>query len=289
MASDDTRTGLLLVVPLIVLEFVIALFPMAYSFWLSIHSASLIGGIGKYVGLSNYVEIGGDYFIGPAALVTIRFTAEVVILVFLISMGLALLLNEPLRGRSLLKVIIILPWALSEFAVAITGRFFLDSNYGFLNSILLRLHLVKYGIFFLNAQHAVEWLAIFYAWNFAPIGAFFILSSLQTIPADLYKAAKIDGASIVDRFRRVTFPYIKYPVLITLVLATLQAADSVVISFALTGGGPGNASEPITLYAFTVFFDQSNYGYGSAISWVTLLFVAMATTSYFYLLARRKA
>jgi multiple sugar transport system permease protein len=288
MARDDTRTGLALVLPLIILEFVVALYPMAYSFWLSIHNAGLIGGVQGYVGAANYAKVFTDPFVADAALVSVRFVAEVVALVFLIGMGLALLLNEPLPGRSFLKVIIILPWALSEFAVAITGRFFLDSSYGFLNAILLDLHLEKYGFLFLNQQNSVEWLAIFYAWNFAPIGAFFILSSLQTIPEDLYKAAKIDGASIFSRFRKVTFPYVRYSVLITLVLATIQAAGSVVIAFTLTGGGPGNASEPITLYAFTVFFDEGNYGYGSAISWLTLACIAVATTTYFLLLSRRK-
>lgn len=288
MAGSDTRTGLLLVLPLIILEFIVSLYPMVYSFWLSIHNSSLLGGIQQFVGVNNYIQIFSDSFVTTAALVSVRFVAEVVALVFFISMMLALLLNEPLPLRSILKVIIIVPWALSEFAVAITGRFFLDSSYGFLNSILIDLHLEKYGFLFLNAHNSVEWLSIFYAWNFAPIGAFFILSSLQTIPEDLYKAAKIDGASILSRFRKVTFPYVQYSVLITLVLTTIQAAGSVVIAFALTGGGPGNASEPLTLYTFTVFFDQGNYGFGSAISWLTLGVVAIATTSYFLLLARRK-
>ncbi len=288
MARDDTRTGLALVLPLIILEFVVALYPMGYSFWLSIHNAGLIGGIQQYVGLANYAKVFTDPFVVDATMVSLRFVAEVVALVFFIGMGLALLLNEPLPGRSFLKVIIIIPWALSEFAMAIAGRFFLDSGYGFLNSILLDLHLEKYGFLFLDQQNSVEWMSIFYAWNFAPIGAFFILSSLQTIPEDLYKAAKMDGASIFSRFRKVTFPYVRYSVLITLVLATIQAAGSVVTAFTLTGGGPGNASEPITLYAFTVFFDEGNYGYGSAISWLTLACIAVATTSYFLLLARRK-
>src|SRR2546427_9669177 len=173
MPSDDTRTALILIVPLILLEFIVSLFPMVYSFWLSIHKASLAGGISSFVGANNYLEVGSDTTILSTAEVSVRFVAEVTILVFLLSLGLALLLNENLRGNSVLKVIIILPWALSEYAVALTGRFFLDSNYGFINAILIRLHLVKYGVLFLNASNGVEWISLFYAWNFAPIGAFF--------------------------------------------------------------------------------------------------------------------
>jgi ABC-type sugar transport system permease subunit len=288
MPSDDTRTALLLVVPLIALEFLVSLFPMVYSFWLSIHKASLAGGVSTFVGANNYLEIGSDTTILSTAVVSVRFVAEVTILVFLISLGLALLLNENLRGNSILKIVIILPWALSEYAVALTGRFFLDSNYGFINAILIRLHLVKYGVLFLNANNGVEWISLFYAWNFAPIGAFFILSSLQTVPDELYKAAKIDGASIASRFRLVTVPFIKYSILITVVLATIQAGGAIVIFFALTGGGPGYATTPVTLYDFIIFFRQGDYGYGSAISWLTLLFVATATTTYFYLLTRKR-
>jgi ABC-type sugar transport system permease subunit len=288
MPSDDTRVGLALLLPLIGLVFFVSLYPMLYSLWLSIHDASFTGGIASFTGLDNYLAIPGDSFVLPAAIVSIRFVAETTALIFLIGLGLALLLNEKIPARSVLKVLVILPWALSEFAVALTGRFFLDSNFGFLNAILVRLNLVKYGVFFLNAKSGIDWISIFYAWNFAPIGAFFILSSLQTVPEDLYKAAKVDGASTLGRFRLVTFPFIKYSVLITLVLATIQAGGAVVIFFALTGGGPGFASTPITLYDFIVFFQQGNYGYGSAISWLTLAFVASATTSYFYLLTRRR-
>ncbi len=288
MPSDDTRVGLALLLPLIGLVFFVSLYPMAYSFWLSIHDASFTGGISSFVGANNYLAIGVDSFVAPVAVVSLRFVAEATALIFVISLGLALLLNENIPAKSVLKVIVILPWALSEFAVALTGRFFLDSNFGFLNALLVRLNVVQYGVFFLNAKSGVEWISMFYAWNFAPIGAFFILSSLQTVPEDLYKAAKIDGASTLGRFRLVTFPFIKYSVLITLVLATIQAGGAVVIFFALTGGGPGFATTPITLYDFIVFFRSGNYGYGSAISWFTLLFVASATTSYFYLLTRRR-
>jgi len=287
--NEETKIGLALILPLIILQFLVSLYPMGYSLNLAFHQASFEHGIGSFVGLDNFAAIGADTELPAATLVSVRFVIESVGLIFLISLGLALLLNEQgIPGRSILKVIVILPWSLSEFAVAIAGRFFLDSNYGFLNAILIRLHLVKFGYFFLNAQNGVEWLSLFYAWNFAPIGAFFILSSLHTVPDELYKASKIDGAHMIRRFRLITFPFVKYSVLITLVLSTIQAAGAVVIFFTLTGGGPGNASLPVTLYNFVVFFRQGNYGFGSAISWTTLIIVASATTSYFILLTRKR-
>lgn len=288
MARSDTKLALALVLPLIALELSVSLYPIAYSLWLSFQNYNPLARTTGFVGGDNFLKIPTDAFIAGVAEVSIRFVAEVTVLVVALSVGMALVLNERIRGKSILKVIVILPWALSEFAVAITGRFFLDSNYGFLNSLFVRIGLLKNPMNFLNAANSVEWAALFYTWNFAPIGAFFILSALQTVPEELYKISKIDGASPITRFRIVTFPFIRYAVLITLVLATIQAGGAVVIFFALTGGGPGFASTPVTLYDFRVFFNQSQYGYGAAISWATLLFVASATTTYFYLLTRKR-
>jgi ABC-type sugar transport system permease subunit len=288
MASSSTKFGVALVLPLIALELLVSLYPIAYSLWLSFNNVNILAKTSNFIGFGNFAAIPSDFFIASAAAVSVRFIAETTLLVVALSMGMALVLNEKIRGLSVLKVIVILPWALSEFAIAITGRFFLDSNYGFLNALLLHLGIYKHSFVFLSSVNSVEWISLFYTWNFAPIGAFFILSALQTVPDELYKAAKIDGASPVTRFRLVTFPFIKYAVLITLVLATIQSGGAVVIFFALTGGGPGVSSTPVTLYDFRVFFNYAEYGYGAAISWATLVFIASATTTYFYLLTRRK-
>jgi multiple sugar transport system permease protein len=288
MRLSDTGLAFILLVPLIALVFSINIYPIAYSLWLSIHDVSLIKQSAEFAGVNQYVKSFSDpVFIGSLQ-VSARFVIESVSLIMLASIGMALILNERTAISSILKVLVILPWALSEFAVAIAGRFFLDRNYGFLNSLLLHTGLVDKPLYFLNPVNAVDWLAVFFAWNVSPIGAYFILSALQTIPEDLYKQAKIDGASTLRRFRIVTFPFIRYAVLITAVLATILSASSVVLSFALTGGGPGFASTPATLYIFRVFFNAQDFGYGAAMSWIMLLMVVVASIFYFRLLTWRR-
>lgn len=288
MPSSETRIGLALVLPLIALEFFVSAYPIGYSLSLSFTNTNLLARTNQFIGFDNYVAVPSDPDARSAALISARFVAETTALVFLSSLIMALVLNEKIRGQTLLRVLVILPWALSEFAVAIVARFFLDSNVGFLNSLLLRLGIFEQPFIFLNISNSVEWLSIFYSWNIAPIGAFFILSALQTVPEELHKAAKIDGASAIGRFRVVTFPFIKYAVLITIVLATIQSGGAVVIFYALTGGGPGTASTPVPLYNFRVFFAGLDYGYASALSWLTLTFIAAATTTYFYLLTKKR-
>lgn len=284
----DRQLAIVLVSPLIVFVATINLYPIGYSLWLSFNRVNLLDNTVNYVGLSNYFKVENDMFLKQALLVSMRFILESTALIIAISLITALVLAQNFRGQSVLKVLVILPWALSEFAVAIAGRFFLDRNYGFLNSLLKNIGLIKEGINFLDATFAVEWLAVFFAWNVAPLGAYFILSAIQTIPEDLYKQARIDGASPIMRFRNVIFPFIKYAVLITGVLACILSTSSVVISFALTGGGPGTASTPVTLYNFRVFFYNQDYGYGAAISWITLIAVLLLTVAYFRLLTARR-
>ncbi|BAJ50525.1 multiple sugar ABC transporter permease [Candidatus Caldarchaeum subterraneum] len=288
MRLSDTGVALLLVVPLIILVFSINIYPIAYSFWLSLNDVSLFKQTVTFVGLQQYAKAFADQLFANSVLVSVRFVIESVLLIMLSSIGIALVLNEKTALTPVLKVLVILPWALSEFAVAIAGRFFLDRNYGFLNALLLHLGLVDKPIYFLNPVNAVDWLAIFYAWNITPIGAYFILSALQTIPEDLYRQAQVDGASAFWRFRIITFPFIRYAVLITTVLATILSASSLVLAFALTGGGPGFASTPATLYSFRVFFNAQDFGYGAAMSWLLLIFVMIGSIFYFKLLTFRR-
>lgn len=288
MKLGDTAFALILTIPLIALVLSINIYPIAYSFWLSLHDISLIKNTITPVGLQQYAKALSDTIFHGSVFVSLRFVAESVLLVVFLSLGIALVLNEKIRGLPVLKVLVILPWALSEFAVAIAGRFFLDRNYGFLNALLVSLGIVKEPLYFLNAVNAVDWLAFFFAWNVTPIGAYFILSALQTIPEELYKQAKVDGASALQRFRMVTFPFIRYALLITAVLATILSASSIVLFFALTGGGPGFASTPTTLYAFRVFFNAQDFGYGAALSWLLLAFVITISVLYFRLLSRRR-
>ena len=288
MKLSDTAYALLLTIPLIILILSVNIYPIAYSFWLSLNDVSLLKRSIEFIGLQQYAKAFSDSVFKNSVIISIRFVAESVLLIVFLSVGIALVLNEKIRGLPILKVLVILPWALSEFAVAIAGRFFLDRNYGFLNALLLSLGLVKEPLYFLNPLNAVDWLAIFFAWNVSPIGAYFILSALQTVPEDLYKQARVDGASAFQRFRMVSFPFIRYSVLITAVLATILSASSVVLFFALTGGGPGFASTPVTLYAFRVYFNAQDFGYGAALSWLLLLSVIVASVVYFRLLTRRR-
>ncbi|MEM4212462.1 MAG: sugar ABC transporter permease, partial [Nitrososphaerota archaeon] len=142
----DKQLAIFLISPLIIFVATINLYPIGYSLWLSFNRVSLLEKTVTYVGLTNYFKIGNDLFLNQAFLVSARFILESTALIITISLITALVLAQRFRGQSLLKVLVILPWALSEFAVAIAGRFFLDRNYGFLNALLKNIGLINEGI-----------------------------------------------------------------------------------------------------------------------------------------------
>lgn len=284
---SDQAIAILLLAPLIVFEFALSIYPLAYSIYLSFYDINLFKNKWEFVGFKQYARAFTDPSLEEATIVTIRFIAECTVLVVILSLLIALLLNEVFVGRGLLRVLVIMPWAISEFATATVGRYLFSGSYGFLNSLLYRLGLINTYVDFLGTGFVVEILSALWSWHFAPLGIFFILSGLQTIPEDLYKQARVDGASFFARFRIITLPFIKYALLMTLVLATIESARSTDLVFVLTGGGPGTASTTVTYYIYKVFFRGLDLGYGAAISWLFMIGLIFAITAYFIILTRR--
>jgi ABC-type sugar transport system permease subunit len=284
----DQAVALLLLVPLILLQLALTIYPMAYSIWISFYDINLFKNQWEFAGGLQYAKAIGDSFVAESALNTIRFVGEVTVLVFVISVGVALLLNEDFLGKGVLRVLVIAPWAISEFATATIARYIYSSSYGFINSILFRLGLIDKYIDFLGSPFTMELMSLMYAWHFAPLGVFFILAGLQTIPQDLYKQAKVDGAGPIRRFFTITFPFIRYAILMTIVLATIESARTTDIIIVMTGGGPGTATTTLTYYIYKVFFRGLNLAYGAAISWLLMIGLIVAVTFYFILLTRRR-
>jgi len=170
----------------------------------------------------------------------------------------------------------------------VTWRFVLADTYGALNGFLYQLGLIQTYQFWLNESQAIVWLAISFVWHFAPLGAYFFLSALQTVPEDLYNQSKADGAGPLKRFGYITFPYLRYSILIVLVLATLEAFRVWDTIFVITYGGPGKSTEVLTFRIYRELFDFGNLGYACAISYLLLSIAIIVTIIYFMLLTKRK-
>lgn len=284
---SDVQFAMLVIIPVIVFNLAVIGYPLAYSFWMSFESFKIGGGPIGWVGLQNYASSLRDPNFLYSLSLTMDFSIFSTVLTFLLGFFYALLLNESFRGASLLKVIILLPWAVSEFAAGIIYKLILSPTYGFLNAYLFLLGLIPSYVSWLSSEQALNWIGVVFAWHYAPLGAFFMFAALQTVPEDLYRAAKVDGAGPIRRFINVTYPFMRYAILITLVVNTAYALQEFDLIYVMTRGGPGVATEIATMHIYRQNFYFYSYGPAAARSWFLTLIVLVIATVYFYLLSRR--
>ncbi|MBI3116661.1 MAG: sugar ABC transporter permease [Thaumarchaeota archaeon] len=285
----DTRFALMVTIPVALFLIAWVVYPISYSFWLSLHSFKIRGGevVPFFAGFDNYIQAVSDPDVQGAFFRTVQLDIEGIFLTTGLALGIALVLNEVIPGGSFLKVLALLPWAVSDFGTGVVWKWIWIGGFGFMNGVLIRLGLATGSTNLITVDTAIHFVAIADAWHLAPLGAFFLLASLSVIPQDLYNQAKIDGAGAFMRFRRVTLPFLTYSLLITLVIATLFISTTLDEVLTLTGGGPGDASQTLTYQIYLQTFVLFKLGYGAAISYLTLAYIIIFATIWFLLLMRR--
>jgi ABC-type sugar transport system permease subunit len=274
--------------PVAVALIVLNLYPFLYSLWISLNDLDLRLGVSEFTGLGNYALALSSSEVWNAARVTVLYAVQVTILSCLLTLGIALLLNEQFRGRGFLVVICILPWAISTYAAAIVWRFLLSKENGLFSALLVQFGLTSEPLNLLDINTALSWLAVAHAWHIAPLGVYFLLATMQVIPKDLYRVARIDRLGVWGRFRHVTFPYLKAPLLIVLILNTLSAINVFDLIYFTTAGGPGSATRTMTYEIYTQSFVNFRLGLGAAESYLLLIAVIAITILYVRMMFRRE-
>ncbi len=158
--------------------------------------------------------------------------------------------------------------------MGMTWNLLLSQSHGIFNGILYSLGLISTYVNFITESTAMVWVAIAYSWHLAPLGAFFLLAALQTVPEDLYRSARMDGANVGTRFRLVTLPHITHlPVVVTLLTAmfSITAFD---IFYIMTAGGPGTATQVLSYEIYFEQFIYGHYSYAAAISWILTILLS---------------
>lgn len=266
---QEARLAYWLVAPAVGTILLVALFPLGWTLWESVHLHDLrMPWLGNpFVGLDNYVEALRDPRFWGALGHTLFFAVVSVSLELVIGLWLALALNRAFRGRGLVRAAVLIPWAIPTVVAALLWRFMFEGQSGIVNAALVELGLLRAPlVWFIEARTA--WVPVILAdvWKTTPFVALLLLAGLQNIDASLYEAARIDGASAWRQFRHVTLPLLKPAMLVALIFRTLDAFRVFDLIYALTGGGPGTSTEPIALYTFNALLQNLRFGYGSALS-----------------------
>jgi ABC-type sugar transport system permease subunit len=276
------------VAPAALIIVLIVLVPLGRALWMSLFNIQLTRpGVEPFVGLGNYIDqlASGNFWgaVGRALFFTIASTA----LELLFGLALALLMDQPLRGRWLLRTIIILPWALPTIVNALMWRWIDNAEYGSLNALLTQTGIISHYQAWLSNSDTAMWMVIAAdVWKLTPLVAILLLAGLQSVDREVVEVARVDGASGWQTFRLILLPLITPVILIVLVLRTMEAFKVFDIIWIMTHGGPANSTQSIAIYAYQTAYQGFDFGRGAALGYLIALVIMVLAAFYLRLLGR---
>jgi ABC-type sugar transport system permease subunit len=257
----ETRLAALLIAPAAILIVLVALLPIAATVWEALHGHDLrLPWLGRpFVGLANFVEAAGDPRFIEAVVHTVLFALVSVPIEIGLGLALAVVMHRAVRGRGAIRAAALLPWSIPTVVAALIWRFLFDAR-----------ATTSFDWF---VHPLAAWVPIIAAdvWKTTPFVAILLLAGLQTIDPSLDEAARIDGAGPLRRFVTITVPLLGPALVVATAFRALDALRLFDLVYVMTGGGPGTATEPLSLYAFVALMQRLRFGYGAALSMTVFL------------------
>lgn len=289
--QQELTTGWLLVIPALLVLGLVFLYPIARALIFSFFTQNLGTQLQPiFSGLTNYMRMVGDGRFWQSLGNTSVFTVASVILELVLGMAIALVLNQSFRGRGIVRTIAILPWALPTAIMGLAWAWIFNDQYGIVNDLLMRIGAIDTGINWLgNPNLAMMALIIADVWKTTPFISIILLAGLQSIAQDLYEAHAIDGASAWQNFTKITLPLIAPQILIAMLFRFAQAFGIFDLVQVMTGGGPGGATETVSIYIYATIMRYLDFGYGSALVLVTFLLLVIVVAITAFLLSKIRA
>lgn len=235
----------------------------------------------NFIGLQHYKHYLTDSRMWHAIGNTMTFTMISVLLELVLGLAIALLINKAFFGRGLIRATILIPWAIPTAVSALMWKYLYDGQNGIVAKYFSDIGII-HNMSTLLASHTGAMFSVIFAdvWKTTPYMALLLLAGLQTIPSSLYEASAIDGANKWKQFTTITLPLLKSSILVALIFRTLDAFRVFDLIYVLTGGGPANSTESISIMAYKVMFSQTNFGGGSALSVIVFFCVAIISAIY---------
>ena len=219
--NPERRAAYYMVIPAIVFILAIAIYPVAYSLWLSVHSATITS-LGEFNGIENYTNMLGNSDFREGFTNTLIFSVVSVSIEFVIGLAIALAINRAFRGRGLVRAAVLVPWAFPTVISAVMWRLMFQSQVGVIQYVVNALGIISEPILSDRTLLLIGAISVD-VWKTTPFMALLLLAGLQTVPGDVYEAARVDGASVIQRFFRITLPLLKPSILVAVLFRTLDA------------------------------------------------------------------
>lgn len=284
----ETRFALLLLIPALAAFGLVILYPFASSLLFSLYRFTLLMDAPEWVGLANFREAAGDPAIRAAWWNTAVFVTLTTALTFGLGLVWAIILNQPFRGRTLLRSASLLPWVLPSTVTAFLWAWIFNAQYGVLNAGLLSLGLIEAPIAWLAVpEGAMAGVVIAKTWLSVPLFTAFFLAGLQSLPGELVEAARIDGAGNARVIRHVMLPHLRATMIVIVVLGAMGNLQQFDVIYAMTGGGPVRATTMLSIEVYRQAFESWNIGLAAAVG--VVWFLTIAVPAFVYLRALFKS
>lgn len=277
MEKKRKREPWLFLLPVLVVLLLLFGYPLINSIVMAFQNYKLTAPNDIYFnGFENFKKLFGD----PDGLMILKNSIIYVVISvagqFLLGLTLALALKKQFKGRGLYQSIVFLPWAFSGFVVGLIFRWSFNGEYGVVNNLLMKLGFIDNNIAWLGTPgYSLAVVIIAMIWMGIPFFAIMILAALQSIPADVYEAADVDGCGTVRQFFQITLPYIKPTLITTVLLRTIWIFNSLDLVVIITDGGPANSSQTLPAYMYSKAFGSYDFGFAAALGVMLMIILGL--------------
>ncbi|MCX6806884.1 MAG: sugar ABC transporter permease [Candidatus Berkelbacteria bacterium] len=271
------------IIPYIIFMLVLVIYPVAQNVLVSFQADNTWS-------IQNYRDVLSDPLFWVITVNTIIWTVSCVVLDLLVGLGLALLLNQNTKGKMIFRtIILVIPWATPDIVAAVAWKWMYNDMYGVLNDILMKLGIIREYLPWLAVPSLAK-AAVIIAnlWKGFAISTMFYLAALQTVPKELYEAASMDGANVWQRFTKVTIPVIRPYILTTVMLTIIWTINYFPLIFAMTSGGPSNATDTFVTHSYRMAFRFLDFSHSTVVSNINFIIVLTVAVIYVLSLIRKE-
>ena len=271
--SKEKILAISLILPSLILVFITYLYPAVFTFVISFAEYDIVRlNVKKFVQFKNFQYLINNAFFNSAVLRTVYFGLVICLFTTIFSFLIAILLNEKFVGKALLRVMIVLPWAVPSVVSGVLWGQMFHADTGFLNALLYKSGIIsEYKIWLADPLIALHIIAVAEIWKAIPFMTLFFLSGLQSLPSEAFEAASVDGANVFQRFFYILFPLmlpIAIPLFLIQFVLAMKSFDTI---FVLTRGGPGGGTTTLNYFIYKEAFETFNLGRASAAAYVLLI------------------
>jgi multiple sugar transport system permease protein len=287
MQKSQAKIGILLLLPAMLLLAALTLYPVLYGMWLSLHHKHAFFPRQSWAGLENYQFLFTDPEFGEAVWRGVVYSVSTIALQIVLGVAAALVLHQQFTGRSLIRGIVLFPYMIPTVVAVILWKWLLNNQFGIVNYGLVKLGLIDQPINWMGHAYIMTSLILVSVWQFFPFVVLAVLARLQTIPTELYEAARVDGANVVRRFFHITLPQLASVLFIVVLLRTIWMFTKFDTVWLMTqGGGAEKYIRTLPVYAYLRAFQYYEAGTGAAASVVMFLLLVVFAGTYFAMFRR---